>query len=134
MKPLIVGEMPNGSDPGPVFARGSSGRRMADLLGAPAHIVADTVNLFAEPVDRWLWAVARDHADDLWWGTPHGTVIAAGRRVADAFGIDQWLTWEHRGARRIAAIPHPSGRCRWWNDPANVDAARMFLREIVPTG
>ena len=31
-----------------------------------------------------------------------------------------------------ARMPHPSGRCRWWNDPLEREAARIFLRELVP--
>lgn len=36
-----------------------------------------------------------------------------------------------RRAVRVAVVPHPSGINRWWNDPANVEAARSFLREAL---
>lgn len=31
---------------------------------------------------------------------------------------------------RVAVVPHPSGVNRWWNEPANVEAAGRFLREL----
>ena len=33
--------------------------------------------------------------------------------------------------RALGVVPHPSGVNTWYNDPANVDIARRFLREAV---
>ena len=32
---------------------------------------------------------------------------------------------------RPLVIPHASGRCRWWDDPANVEAVRLALRVFL---
>jgi hypothetical protein len=117
---LIVGER-HGRGNGAAFSGdGSSGRRLGDLLGAPVTEVASTVNLIA---GRWDPLVARRRALALhdWWP---GRIVACGRRAADAFGIDEFLVWHDN----VGAIPHPSGRCRYWNDPAHVESARRFLR------
>lgn len=31
---------------------------------------------------------------------------------------------------RVARMPHPSGRCRWWNDPDNRRRAEEFMRAL----
>lgn len=117
---MIVGER-HGRGSGAAFSgNGSSSRRLTELLEAPVGEVASTMNLMA---GDWDPIVARRRALALtdWWS---GRIVACGRRAADAFGIDDFLVWHGR----IGAIPHPSGRCRYWNDPACVDAARLFLR------
>lgn len=55
------------------------------------------------------------------------TVLLAGKRVAEAFGVvTDYLTWhDHPEGFRAVVIPHPSGVNRWWNDPEN---RRRFLR------
>ena len=34
----------------------------------------------------------------------------------------------------VALCPHPSGISMWWNEPANVDAAREFWRVLARYG
>lgn len=33
----------------------------------------------------------------------------------------------------LVSIPHPSGRCREWNFPSNVQRARALLSQVAPT-
>ncbi len=66
------------------------------------------------------------------------TVILVGRGVVDAFGFDggwpRWKKWPalyrrddmRKGCGVMAAVPHPSGRNRWYNDPAHRQTARDF--------
>jgi hypothetical protein len=54
-----------------------------------------------------------------------------GRGVAAAFGLRPQvpvLEWrEAQPGRRLAVVPHPSGRNLWYNDPANRVAVRDFV-------
>lgn len=34
----------------------------------------------------------------------------------------------------LYVLPHPSGVNRWWNDPANLEAARAFLLRALEGG
>ena len=67
-------------------------------------------------------------------GGPWGRYLLCGRRVAAAFGFRadvaylRWYRWE---GKWYAVIPHPSGIVRWYNDPANVQRARRFLRRLA---
>lgn len=79
-------------------------------------------------------------------------VLLLGRRVAGAFGVggqpyleDFCSTRFFRGTllgvrtpsnmsnlfARAVVVPHPSGRCRWWNDLDNVRHARRVLQGIA---
>ena len=139
VKPLIVGEAPSMRTSRP-FA-GRSGERLAELAGTSLESIRDRfrlVNLLghwpgpdasgkgsAFPMEQ-----ARPAAATL--RLPGGSLLC-GRRVAAAFGLANapYFAWRDVDGRRVAVIPHPSGVSRWWNDPANVDAARSFLREQV---
>lgn len=73
-------------------------------------------------------------------GTLRGReVVFAGRKVAEAFGVGDWPLFEWRPYRlwvaeahpfEAAVVPHPSGRNRFWNDPANREQARVFLSAL----
>jgi len=68
-------------------------------------------------------------------------VILLGRRVAAALDVLsmsllEWKSWPvppHGSivTTEVARFPHPSGRNRWWNEPANVELARAFLKDAV---
>lgn len=54
-------------------------------------------------------------------------VMLAGRRVVDAFGVELLGTVSECCGSEVdlggvagLVLPHPSGLCRWWNDPENV--------------
>lgn len=150
-RPLIVGEAPSMRTSRP-FA-GRSGERLADLAGVPLEQLRSRfrlVNLLAYwpgpsasgKGSAFPLAEARSRAGET--PLPPGSLLC-GRRVAQAFGLGrapflEWVEGDARGGRtngagrptaRVAVIPHPSGVCRWWNDPENVDAARRFLREAL---
>lgn len=72
--------------------------------------------------------------------SPGDLIIALGRRVAETHH-KRLRPFEHgdllaRRARMLA-LPHPSGLCREWNDPAAIHRAREILRSLaasVPWG
>jgi hypothetical protein len=123
----------------------ASGRRLLDYSGwtlAEYLGRTDRRNLYPHPVDKstpWNAAFARIAAQVDARSIPlGGTVILLGHRVAEAFGyvhasvltgflpLDGGLFGRH-----VAVVPHPSGRSRYWNNPANRDAARAFLRAVM---
>lgn len=80
-------------------------------------------------------------------------VLLLGRRVATAFGVGRDVPYleefstgdffrgQSTGLRTPAdmhyviaparVVPHPSGRCRWWNAAANVRHARAVLQRVA---
>ena len=66
-------------------------------------------------------------------------LVLCGRDVADAMGLYDMKYLAHCDAggddpawkADAMLIPHPSGRCFWWNDKANVEAASKALREAM---
>jgi hypothetical protein len=116
----------------------------------------DALNLLARalgPADEWPARVARERATELYRsGSLAGReVVLLGRRVARAFGrglsphFDQLHPSEYfssvyptvpdgRGGWARACVwlaPHPSGRSRWWNDPANRSRAVAFFSRLL---
>lgn len=156
---LIIGEAPvfEGADP---FS-GPTGRRLDTLFGRPWNEVADGVNLLppqerdgkgrkfdqqaARSAARKLAAGLLTKTGDL----KYAVLLFAGFRVADAFGFSDIRFFElselfvavrdTTGLRStvgaawlpVAAIPHPSGTVRSWNDPAVTAAASKFVRQLV---
>lgn len=128
----------------PAFEGGATGTRFA-RYGAVARY---RVNLL--PPDRkcgtWEPGLARQNAfrlatewpeDDL--GAPRFLLI--GRRVIDAFsgtarGSEVYLSGQSRHKfgtiffawdRPCIALPHPSGRSRWWNEEGREDMVRWWV-------
>jgi hypothetical protein len=124
---LVVGERHTPGSTGRAFSgSGSSARRLNDLLGAPVLELAETVNLM-DGVGAWSpYATPADRADELHHSWP-GWILVCGRQAAQAFGLADTLVWHGR----LGAIPHPSGRCRAWNDPEYVTAAKLFVQPAV---
>lgn len=59
-------------------------------------------------------------------------VVALGRVVADALGVGpDWFRWRRCSRFVGCAMPHPSGLSHWWNDPSNVDTARVFMEGLL---
>lgn len=54
-----------------------------------------------------------------------GGLAAKYDRFGDAFAPSP-------GEFQLVYLPHPSGRCREWNEPANYGRARMLMRACVP--
>lgn len=65
------------------------------------------------------------------------TIVLLGRNVSGAFGYSenhldfhQWYdddTWKFR----VAIIPHPSGRNKWYHNEANREVSRLFWAEYI---
>lgn len=134
---LIVGEAPTADTVGrPAFSN-RSGDRLASLLGlAGAGELTrehDTVNLRSRADGAWDRRAAADAAQAILAVAPHDRVVLCGRRVADAFGVpfDPVATCRLPGHRVGLVIPHPSGRCRHWNDPATAQIASDALRRLA---
>lgn len=130
---LIVGEQPNGelSEDGPL-----AGSRLAEYAGIDRgrFLRHRRVNLLPNG-DRWSASVARQAAQETALEAPETVFVLCGRRVAQAFGISHgWLSIVPLpGAPHVRAvvIPHPSGRCRVWNDGHFRRRARAVLSEFL---
>lgn len=136
-RPLIVGESnPYGSDPR--FALwpdppGCAGERLCRLvLGLdPEEYLRrfDRQNLF---IGRgWSTPAARTAAA-LVVASGRQRLVLLGRKVQDAFGVNLapcgvgWI-----GGVAYAALPHPSGRCRAWNEPGAFERARTAVTKLL---
>lgn len=154
MKPLLVGESnPYSSNPADAllpFPAGSAGHRFCEVILAmsPREYLRafERRNLFGIR-ERWSAPEARRRAGGIAreWAAP---VIALGSKVAAAFAAHITLPPEVMGApaaftdyalprqpwetpqhpeRRLFVLPHPSGRCRVWNEPDAFDRAREMI-------
>lgn len=64
----------------------------------------------------------------LWSATRLGELERAQGLVLEPFAI-----FESSGLDlMVMALPHPSGRCRSWNDPSSVSRARALFRRAAP--
>jgi hypothetical protein len=128
MKPLLVGESTSKGheDVLSPIPKGGSGYRLIAILGmTEAEYVEtfDRVNLCA---DGWNGAEAKGKAATLLW---RHRIIMLGRKVTTAFGFRYEPFTEV--ADGILCLPHPSGRCRTWNDPSSVLAARETVNKLL---
>lgn len=139
----FVGQAPGpGDQPGAEPLTGRSGARLAAMLGMTVDEFARRharLNVFehypgrsAGKGDAFPAAAARRAAAAIAPSLAGRRVILLGRAVAAAFGQPPTpvLAWrpDALGSRQLAVVPHPSGVCRWWNDPDNLSAAAAFLR------
>jgi uracil-DNA glycosylase len=150
-RPLLIAESPSRtSDPERPLS-GRSGDRLRALLGAELEDVFAVANL----LDSWPGrdagggsklppADARAAAVAILARCRRDRIVFVGSRVARAFGVpapvlepcrwyDARLFAPFNGRRwpaAVALLPHPSGLCRFWNEPANVELARRFLRSV----
>ena len=68
------------------------------------------------------------------------TSVLRGRKVAGAFGLGHLAPFTRQDVVQIdggnllryVILPHPSGRCRVWNEPDAVERARALLRQVRP--
>ena len=84
----------------------------------------------------WVGTDAALRATGLLATLPEGTrVVLLGARARSAFGMArEWFRVEDfQHGVRCVAIPHPSGRCREYNDPATRDKARGCLQWAAQT-
>lgn len=133
MRPLLVGEQNTLSDD-PRFAlyprpRGRADDRLRRVLGLTdfEYLCAfNRVNLLPKGA-RWKAGAARNRAETLsvLYG---GSVVLLGARVANAFDLD-YRPFTRVG--RFYMIPHPSGRCRLWNEPGSARRARLLVERAM---
>ena len=84
----------------------------------------------------WRLPDARKRAAELAAGDR--PLVLLGAKVCQAFGVTfepftrTTLPWRERGRRGLAAVilPHPSGRCRIWGQPAAATRARALVRQL----
>jgi hypothetical protein len=132
VKPLIVGEVnPYGSDP--TFAlfplpEGASGYRLRKILGLTQDEYLRAFDRANLCTGRWSAEAAREAAEQI-DSQDRCAVILLGRKVAKAFGLGSRELFTRCG--RYVLLPHPSGRCRSWNDAARVEWARRLVREAT---
>lgn len=151
--PVLVGEAPSRDTEGRPPFSGRSGRRLAELLGEDL----DEAFLLENLLQRWPGPASSGKGSAFPLGPARKSArrlvreyrgrrfVLVGWRVAAAFGVPvhvarplRWYgDWAHSldgsgaGAGSFAVLPHPSGVNLWWNDPANVERARRFLREAA---
>lgn len=135
---VLVGEAPGPrSLPGDPPLAGEPARRLGLLMGPRAGEVLALNLLPAWPgrQGRGSRLPAREAGEAARALLPRlggRRVVALGRRVLRALGEPGLapLAWSASPPPPLAALghlPHPSGLCRWWNDPAAWAAAREFL-------
>lgn len=140
---LLVGEH-NPYGPRPEYQlvnypQGCAGERLQRLvLGLPE---ADYLGLWRTNLcfgRGWILGDARARAEfllaapDSRWNV----IVMLGRKVASAFrykeeAFSYSIVSQYR-LMTLVALPHPSGRCRAWNEPGAVTKARAILRWLVP--
>lgn len=134
MRPLLVGESnPYSDDPEfslYPFPRGAAGSRLCNILGMTSTeylMKFDRVNLMPDR-GKWDLKAARARAIEL----PHTRRVLLGSRVCQAHLI-QFDVFEpyHFKDGQALVFPHPSGRCRIWNDRTNIERARAALKEFL---
>jgi hypothetical protein len=138
VKTLIVGELnPYGSDPHfalyPLPA-GAAGDRLCRILGLRrGDYLArfDRVNLCD---GKWSASAARERAGEI-MDSDHERVVLLGSKVAKAFGVP-FRPFEFVPGcwQTLLVLPHPSGRCRIWNDHRSVTNAKLAVAELERRG
>jgi hypothetical protein len=129
----IVGEAP-GRRVGPDGPLADSRLPAYAGVDRATFLACRRANVYPYPTSRWSAPEARRRAGRLTF--PEGsTVLLLGRRVAAAFGVrgGRWLDTVDLPGRDVHAllVPHPSGRCRVWNDPAFRARARPVLHNLL---
>lgn len=142
-KPAIIGEQNPYNSP-PCFdlyplPKGCAGHRLATkVLGMKIGMyleLFDRFNLCRGPYN----AMEAAHAA-TYLASRGRQCILLGRKVCSAFGANYAPFTVRKavkcGGVNVLVLPHPSGRCRAWNDPESFELARLaigrFIPELVP--
>lgn len=136
---VIIGENPHRESVAhrPALSlTGSSGRNLVAIAGWewPCYLRhTERTNLFFDPQPRWDAKAAAARAHEIALKLEGRTIILCGQKVAAAFGMadEPLFEWLVVDWANVAKIPHPSGSCRLWNDPAVRAEARLFLHGLV---
>lgn len=135
-KVVVVGIAPApSSKPGdpPLASSTASGRRLEELVGRPVEHAFARANVLLRAGDSPRGDEARTRASVLKHVLAGRKVVALGHVVSGLLGSShkRYFEWHRAGDLQIAVIPHPSGLNRWWNAPANVRTAKLFLRSLA---
>lgn len=151
MRPLLIGEAPgpNTLPEYPLFPAPlkSAGGRLPGIMGISRAVYLQTfdrMNLILKyPGPKWPAVQARENAKLIRPLLTDRHVVMVGRNVSRAFGFEElpWHKWALmvvKGNRpseprhvRLAVVPHPSGRNRWYNDEAHCQEALGFWLELL---
>lgn len=129
-RPLLVGEdNPRSADPTHAllpYPDNCAGHRLSKILGLSRveyMMIFDRVNLCLE---NWVAAEARERAAELDDGAR--PLVLLGVKVTRAFGLPTAPFVQH--ANKLV-FPHPSGRCRVWNDEGTRERARATVTALL---
>ncbi len=141
---ILIGELnPVDSDPRRALdcaPRGGSGHRLQDRVLALAPRVYRSIWRANLCVGDWILGSAVARARDLLrGGTPWMLAVLLGCQVSEAASRATGVRIDLMApASRVSdflvvvAIPHPSGLCRTYNDPAVARRVRRLLAEVEP--
>jgi hypothetical protein len=155
-KGLVVGEMPGHNTDGniPLYPhfKGCAAERLIGYAGVSYKDWITGVYKVNLCKEKWSSSEARDTAAyiRLWCSTltdhhkdalgmahidPKGfKVLVLGSRVRDAMGFDDGTPFgkeRFTGSIEVRWIPHPSGRCRYYNDVKNQKKAGEAVRWLL---
>lgn len=124
------------------YPPGCAGWRLWKMTGLSRaeYVALDRRNLLNHfPGSGFPVSEARAAAEAMTPSLSGRRVLLLGTGVACAFGLNptpaSYLSWvDTTTGLRVAVVPHPSGRNRWYNDPANGEAARAFLTAACASG
>lgn len=137
MRPLLVGEdNPHGSNPAHALYPspvGCAGWRLCvKIMGLSEDDYLERFDRMNLCAGRWSAGEARDRAKDVLAEAYRPAIVLLGAKVCRAFDVTyapfSALT-RTATARRLVVLPHPSGRCRLWNESGAYERAREVLRE-----
>lgn len=153
MKPLLLGESPNFNKESTEPLRGLapallslSGVTWGKLEDPYAVLLRhfDAENAWEQP--GWSNPGARAHAWERILHHGSRVVVCLGHKAAMVLGLKrgEWHIWEHafvpgppiEGSRKlhrvlVTMVPHPSGRCRLYNDAEEKRRACITLRQAL---
>jgi hypothetical protein len=130
---MLVGEAnPATGDPAMALLpvpRGGAGARLATMIGLTDCEYLGTFYRANLCDVRWDRRAASDKAAVIarLSGALQFDVVMLGARVAAAFGLSRLGPWER--SERFIHVPHPSGRCRTWNDARQRERLRVLMLE-----
>lgn len=113
---------------------GCAGHRLCNFLGMGEILYLSAFerrNLLN--ARTWKKVFASEVAETLRPELTTRRVVFLGEEVSNCFDhADPHFVWRSTPeGGRWAKLPHPSGRCRFWNEPIYRAAASVFLQELV---
>lgn len=141
-RPVLIGmNNPLSSDPRHALfpaPEGCTGHRIFMMLQSqnPGLSRADYLRVFDRrnllQARAWDARAARGAAPALWAGLAGRRAVVLGSATRAALGLPRVpeVRWGEDGGVWWCLLPHPSGRCLWYNDPAQRAVAALLLDEL----